>query len=59
MLYESQIQGIGFSLLVEGIVAFNLLLDFDLIEKSENSKRVPAYMECFGPIKEYCVSSQK
>lgn len=48
MIHGSGPIGIGFSLLVVGIAAFNLLLDFDLIEKSANSKRAPAYMEWFG-----------
>lgn len=48
MIHGSGPIGIGFSLLVVGIAAFNLLLDFDLIEKSAKSKRAPAYMEWFG-----------
>ena len=39
--------GIGFSLLVVGIAAFNLLLDFDLIERGVNAG-APKYMEWYG-----------
>lgn len=39
--------GIGFSLVVVGIAAFNLLLDFDLIERGVH-KRAPKYMEWYG-----------
>jgi uncharacterized YccA/Bax inhibitor family protein len=48
MIHDSGPMGIGFSLLVVGIAAFNLLLDFDSIEKSANSNRAPAYMEWYG-----------
>lgn len=39
--------GIGFSLLVVGIAAFNLVLDFDFIEKGANHG-LPRYMEWYG-----------
>ena len=39
--------GIGFSLLVVGIASFNLLLDFDFIQKAVAMK-APRYMEWFG-----------
>lgn len=48
MIHGSGPIGIGFSLLVVGIAAFNLLLDFDFIERSANSGRSPAHMEWFG-----------
>jgi uncharacterized YccA/Bax inhibitor family protein len=39
--------GIGVNLLVIGIAAFNLLLDFDLIERGV-AARAPKYMEWYG-----------
>jgi uncharacterized YccA/Bax inhibitor family protein len=39
--------GIGFSLFVVGLAAFNLLLDFDFIEKSA-ANEAPKYMEWYG-----------
>ena len=39
--------GIGFSLLVVGIAAFNLLLDFDFIEKG-SKHGLPRYMEWYA-----------
>ncbi len=39
--------GIGFSLVVVGIAAFNLLLDFDFIEKA-SAFGAPKYMEWYG-----------
>ena len=39
--------GIGFSLFVVGLAAFNLLLDFDFIEKAAASE-APKYMEWYG-----------
>jgi uncharacterized YccA/Bax inhibitor family protein len=39
--------GIGFSLLVIGLAAFNLLLDFDFIEKAAYAG-APKYMEWYG-----------
>lgn len=40
--------GIGFSLVVVGIASFNLLLDFDFIEKAASSRTAPKYMEWFA-----------
>ena len=39
--------GIGFSLVVIAIAAFNLLLDFDLIERGVRAQ-APAYMDWFA-----------
>jgi uncharacterized YccA/Bax inhibitor family protein len=39
--------GIGFTLLVVGIAAFNLMLDFDLIERGSNSG-APAHMNWYA-----------
>lgn len=39
--------GIGFSVLVVGLAAFNLLLNFDMIEKGAEMK-APKYMEWYG-----------
>jgi uncharacterized YccA/Bax inhibitor family protein len=39
--------GIGFSLFVVGLAAFNLILDFDLIERGAQ-ERAPKYMEWYG-----------
>lgn len=39
--------GIGFSLFVVGLAAFNLLLDFDFIEKAA-AHEAPKYMEWYG-----------
>jgi len=39
--------GIGFSLFVVGLASFNLLLDFDFIEKSAHYQ-APKYMEWYG-----------
>ena len=43
----SGIIGIGFSLLVVGIAALNLVLDFDFIEKGVQYG-APKYMEWYG-----------
>lgn len=40
--------GIGFSLVVVGIASFNLLLDFDFIEKASATGSAPKYMEWFA-----------
>lgn len=40
--------GIGFSLVVVGIASFNLLMDFDFIEKAAGSRTAPKYMEWFA-----------
>ncbi len=39
--------GIGFSLLVVGLAALNLVLDFDMIERA-SSQGAPKYMEWYG-----------
>ena len=46
-IHSNGLMGIGFSLFVVGIAAFNLVLDFDFIEQgSENG--LPKHMEWFG-----------
>jgi uncharacterized YccA/Bax inhibitor family protein len=47
LLFSSTPLGIGFSLFVVGLAAFNLLLDFDFIEKAAHSE-APKYMEWYG-----------
>ena len=47
-IHESGLIGIGFSLVVIGVAALNLLLDFDFIENASASGRVPKYMEWYG-----------
>jgi uncharacterized YccA/Bax inhibitor family protein len=47
LIHDASPLGIGFSLLVVGIAAFNLLLDFDLIEKGV-AMRAPKYMEWYA-----------
>jgi uncharacterized YccA/Bax inhibitor family protein len=47
LLFSSSIYGIGFSLFVVGLAAFNLLLDFDFIEKASQTS-APKYMEWYG-----------
>jgi uncharacterized YccA/Bax inhibitor family protein len=46
-IYGNGVFGIGFSLLVVGLAALNLVLDFDLIE-SAVAARAPKYMEWYG-----------
>jgi uncharacterized YccA/Bax inhibitor family protein len=46
-IHESGVLGIGFSLLVTGLAAFNLLLDFDVIERGA-AQGAPKYMEWYG-----------
>lgn len=46
-IYQGGPIGIGFSLLVIGIAAFNFLLDFDNIEDGVN-QQAPKYMEWYG-----------
>ena len=46
-IHESGMLGIGFSLLVVGLAAFNLALDFDLIERGTQAG-APKYMEWYG-----------
>ena len=45
-LHEGGPIGIGFSLLVTGLAAFNLILDFSRIEQGVG--RAPAYMEWYA-----------
>lgn len=45
-IHENGMIGIGISLLIVGVAAFNLLLDFDLIEKSIRAQ-APKYMEWY------------
>ena len=46
IIHDATPFGIAFSIVVVGIAAFNLLLDFDIIEKCANSL-VPKYMEWY------------
>ncbi len=46
-LRNASAMGIGISLLVVGLAAFNLLLDFDFIERGSNAG-APKYMEWYG-----------
>ncbi|MEI6806239.1 MAG: Bax inhibitor-1/YccA family protein [Myxococcaceae bacterium] len=46
-IFGNGLIGIGFSLIVVGIAALNLVLDFDLIERGAKSG-APKYMEWFG-----------
>ena len=46
-LHDASPMGIGISLLIIGVAAFNLLLDFDNFEKGE-AYGAPAYMEWFS-----------
>lgn len=47
LVYSSSPLGIAFSLFVVGLAAFNLLLDFDFIEKAAYAG-APKYMEWYG-----------
>ncbi len=47
MIHDTGWMGIGFSVVVVGVAAFNLLLDFDMIERAE-SQGAPKYMEWYG-----------
>ena len=47
-LYGSGLLSIGFSIVVIGVAAFSLLLDFDFIERASNSGSAPKYMEWYG-----------
>ncbi len=47
LVWSATPMGIGFSLLVIGLAAFNLLLDFDFIEKAAYAG-APKYMEWYG-----------
>lgn len=46
-IHEGGLMGIGFSVVVIGIAALNLLLDFDTFEKGEQ-QQAPAFMEWFA-----------
>jgi len=46
-LHDATPIGIGFSLFVVGLAAFNLLLDFDFIERGARAS-APKYMEWYG-----------
>lgn len=46
-IHGSGMIGIGFSIFVVGLAAFNLLLDFDLIERM-SAQRAPKHMEWYG-----------
>jgi len=47
MIHSSGPMGIGFSLLVIGVAAFNLLLDFDFIERGAQAG-APKQLEWYG-----------
>ena len=47
ILNEPSPWGIGLSLLIVGVAAFNLLLDFDFVEQATEAG-APRYMEWFG-----------
>jgi uncharacterized YccA/Bax inhibitor family protein len=46
-IHEGGMFGIGFSVVVVGVAALNLILDFDLVEKSA-ARRAPKYMEWYA-----------
>lgn len=46
-IFGSGVMGIGFSLIVVGIAALNLILDFDVIEKGAQAG-APKFMEWYG-----------
>jgi uncharacterized YccA/Bax inhibitor family protein len=46
-IFSATPAGIGFSLFVVGLAAFNLLLDFDFIEQAAR-RQAPKYMEWYG-----------
>lgn len=47
LIFSSSPLGIGFSLFVVGLAAFNLLIDFDFIEQAARAE-APKYMEWYG-----------
>jgi len=47
LVWSATPMGIGFSMLVVGLAAFNLLLDFDFIEQAAQAE-APKYMEWYG-----------
>lgn len=48
LIHSNGLFGIGFSLIVVGVAALNLALDFDLIEKTASNGQAPKYMEWYG-----------
>ena len=46
---STSLMSIGFSVLAAGLAAFNLLLDFDIIERGI-ARRAPAYFEWFAAL---------
>ncbi len=46
MIHEATPYGIIFSVIVVGVAAFNLMLDFDMIEQA-NARQAPKYMEWY------------
>jgi uncharacterized YccA/Bax inhibitor family protein len=46
-IYDSSLLGIGLSIFIAGLAAFNLALDFDMIEKGSKAG-APNYMEWYG-----------
>ena len=48
MIHSNGLVGIGFSLVVVGIASFNLLLDFDFIQRAGRSGQMPKHMEWYG-----------
>ncbi len=46
-IYDSSLFGIAFSIFVAGLAAFNLALDFDMIERGAKAG-APRYMEWYG-----------
>ncbi|TPW18589.1 MAG: hypothetical protein FD126_3390 [Elusimicrobia bacterium] len=46
-IHENGVVGIGFSLFVVGLASFNLVMDFDFIERGADSD-APKYMEWYG-----------
>ena len=49
LIHSSGMMGIGFSVFVVGLAAFNLLLDFDMIERGSNAG-APKHMEWYGAV---------
>ncbi len=45
---SNSLLSIGFSVLVVGVAALNLVLDFDLIENAARQGNAPKYMEWYG-----------
>ncbi len=46
MIHEASPVGIAFSVIVTGVAAFNLILDFDMIEQAQ-ARQAPKYMEWY------------